>query len=175
MRSLALAIALVLGLTTLASAGKVEKQLGGKIFLSDKRFPTSAKSASAFISKVKKQSKAKFQENKGKQEWKIYFAAFFKKPLPDIEYFVKIIDVTEGKVQKAKFEQYANGNETSILSYIVLDRKSFGVNRKLIIQILDQNERVIASTKPFKIQGEAERYTGRADFSEEEAAGGGEE
>ena len=50
----------------------------GKVLLSTKRFPMSAKSASAYIAALRKQSASNFQEDKDNHQWKINFAAFFK-------------------------------------------------------------------------------------------------
>lgn len=148
-----------------ATAGKVEKKLGGKIMLSEKRFPTKAKSENAFISKVKKQSKAKFQENKANKEWKIHFAAFFKKPLPDLEYSVKVWDLTDGSKDLVKsWEQYADSqSQTTVLSYLTLNRDETAPNRKLMVTI-EALGKVVAVGK-FQILGEVEKHSGKVDFS----------
>jgi hypothetical protein len=174
-RSIALVIALVFGLVAIASAGKaskVERKFGGKILLSDKKFPSAAKSEGAYISKLQRQKRIKFWENKATKEWKIHFAAFFKRPLADLEYTIKIYDVSGGSQQLlTSFEQYTDSSDQrSLLSYLILDRKSFGVNKRLMMTIESQG-RVVAAAK-FQILGEAERFKGKVDFSEEEAAAG---
>lgn len=175
MRTIALVTALVLGLVGVASAGKaskVERKFGGQILLSDKKFPMSAKSEGSYISKLQKQKKIRFWENKATQEWKIHFAAFFKKPLGDLEYTIKIYDISGGAQQLlTSFEQYTDSSDQrSLISYLVLDRKQFGVNKRLMMTI-ESRGRVVAAGR-FQILGEAERFSGKADFSEEEAAGG---
>jgi hypothetical protein len=173
----ALLIAFIVGLLVHAApapaeAGKVEKKFGGKILLSDKKFPQSAKSESQYISKLNKQKKFKFWEDKANQQWKVHYAAFFRKPLKDLEYTIRISDPSTGKV--AAFEQYTDSSDqSSLLSYIIVERKQFGVNKKLKLEIVSQG-RVVASGE-FQILGEAEKFTGKADFSEEEASGGGSE
>jgi hypothetical protein len=176
----ALVIAFVVALAGLvahspvAEAGKVDKKFGGKILLSAKKFPQSAKSENAYISKLQKQQKSKFWEDKENQQWKIHFAAFFKKPLTDLEYTVKLYDVSAGKQLLSSFEQYTDSSDQrSLLSYIVLERKQFGVN-KTIMMVIESKGRVVAAGK-FQILGEAEKFTGKADFSEEEAATGSDE
>jgi hypothetical protein len=47
------------------------------------------------------------------------------------------------------------------------------VNKKLQL-VIESQGRVVAAGE-FQILGEAEKFTGKADFSEEEAAGGGSE
>ena len=174
-----IASVLLIGLVLLAGAsraeaGKVEKKFGGKILTSDKKFPSSAKSEALYISKLKKQTKTQFWEDKANKQWKVHFAAFFKKPLTDLEYTIKIYDVTGRQALLASFEQYTDSSDqTSILSTLELERKQFGVNKALMITI-ESRGRVVAAGR-FKILGEAERFSGKADFSEEEAAGGSEE
>jgi hypothetical protein len=146
---------------------KPENVFAGKIIVSDKRFPTRANSGRAFVAAVRKQSKAQFMEDK-EQKWRIYFAAFFKRPLADIEVIVKLYDLNQpGTAPFASFEQYISerGGRT-LLSDFVLERKLVGVNRH-VQMVLEVGGRPIASGK-FKILGEAERFKGRVDFSEEE-------
>jgi len=173
-RALALVLSLVFtGLVATASdadagkASKVEKKFGGRILTSDKKFPSAAKSESAYIAKLKKQSKAKFWENKEKKEWKIYIAAFFKKPLNDLEYTVKLYDITDGQQLMSSFEQYTDSSgQRSLLTHVVLERQRFGVNKRIMMTI-ESRGRVLAVGK-FHILGEAEKYTGKVDFSEDE-------
>ena len=154
------------------NAEKPNAAFAGKIMLSDKRFPSQAKSLAAFNAKIRGQSKVNFQEDKEKRQWKIHFAAFFKRPLKDLEYTVKIYDVSNGRQLLSSFEQYTNSSDqTSLLSSIILDRKQFGVNKK-IQMVIESQGRVVAAGS-FQILGEAEKFTGKADFSEEEAGGGG--
>lgn len=146
--------------------GKVERTLGGKIYTADKRFPSAAKSESAFIGKIKKHGRSKFQEDKESKQWKIHFAAFFKKPLTDLEYTVRLYDVTSGKVLVTSFEQYADSSTpTSVLSSVVLERRQFGVNKKVMMVIESQGRTMAAGT--FQILGEEERYSGKVDFSDD--------
>jgi hypothetical protein len=87
---------------------------------------------------------------------------------------VKIYDVSNGRQLLSSFEQYTDSSDqTSLLSYIILERKQFGVNKKLQL-VIESQGRVVAAGA-FQILGEAEKFTGKADFSEEEAAGGGSE
>jgi hypothetical protein len=152
--------------TGIASADKVSKKFGGQILTSDKKFPNSAKSPGAYISKLQKLKKNKFWENKETKEWKIYIAAFFKKPLSDLEYTIKFVD-DRGTLLGTPFEQYTDsGGQTSVLSTVILDRKTFGVNKRVSIRI-ESGGRVVATGK-FQILGEAEHYSGKVDFSEDE-------
>lgn len=151
---------------------KVNKAMAGKIFLSDKRYPSSAKSLGDFNAKIKKQSKLNFSENKEKQEWKIHFIGFLKAPLNDVEYLVKIYEVSgRGNQLLASFEQFTDSRgQTSLISHMTLEKKTVGVNKQLMIT-MESKGKVLCSAR-FKILGEGEKYNGKVDFSEEEASGG---
>jgi hypothetical protein len=147
---------------------KPENVFAGKIITSDKRFPTKAKSGSAFVAAIRKQTKTQFMEDKKAQTWRIYYAAFFRKPLADIEVVVKLYDPLAGSAPVASFEQYLDerGGRT-LLSDFTLDRRNVkDVNRELII-VLEVAGQAVAKGK-FKILGEEEHYSGKVDFSEDE-------
>lgn len=145
-----------------------EKVFGGKVMVSDKKYPTYAKSVGAYISQIRKQSKTNLWEDKTKQSWKIHIAAFFKQPLPDIEVSVKIFDIGNGSRNLlASFEQYLDQRgQRSLLSNFTLERKHVGVNKHVLI-IIESGGRTFASGK-FKLLGQEERYTGKVDFSDED-------
>jgi hypothetical protein len=174
--SIALVLALVMGLVVVgvgaapahAQRGP-EKVFAGKVLLSPKRFPVQAKSANAYVAALKKQSKTTFLEDRAKKEWKIHFAAFFKAPLDDLEVVIKLYDISNGgQAMLATFEQYLDGRgQRSLISNMKLERKQFGVNKHLLITV-ESRGRVLATGR-FKIVGEAERYSGKVDFSEDEA------
>lgn len=164
-------VTLVLSLVAAAPAragGGPEKVFAGKILTSDKKFPTFAKSPSAYVAALRKQNKSNFMEDKAKQTWKIYYAAFFKKPLNDLEIVVKLYDVGGGqKSLLASFEQYADQRgQQALLAMFTLDRKQVGVNKQ-VLMVLEVGGRAVASGK-FKILGEEERLTGKVDFSEDD-------
>lgn len=154
------------------AGGGPDKVFAGKILTSDKKFPSYAKSQSAYVAALRKQSKTNFQEDKAKQTWKIYFAAFFKKGLPDIEVQVKLYDIGQRqKVLLASFEQFVDQRgQTALLSFFSLDRKQVGVNKQLLM-VIESGGKPLASGK-FRILGQEERLTGKVDFSEEDTKRG---
>lgn len=169
-----LVVSVVVALFGTALADKVEKPnaaFAGRIMLSDKRFPQSAKSLAAFNAQVKKQSKVNFAENKENHTWKIFFAGFLKTPLNDVEYIVKIYELgRSGQQLLVSFEQFTDSRgQASLMSSMTLDKKQVGVNKELLLT-LESKGKVLASTR-FKILGEGERYNGKVDFSEDEANG----
>jgi len=158
-----------------ALADKAEKPnatFAGRIMLSDKRFPQSAKSLGAFNAQVKRMSKTNFAEDKEKKSWKIYFAGFLKTPLNDVEYVVKLYELTgRGQQLLVTFEQFTDQRgQAALMSYMTLERKTVGVNKELLLT-MENKGKVLASTR-FKILGEGDRYTGKVNFSEDEANGG---
>jgi hypothetical protein len=177
MRASYLVSSLVLGLLIVARpaaadhADKPNRAFAGKIMLSEKRFPTSARSLGEFNAKIRKQSKTTFREDKEKKGWKIQFAGFLKRPLNDVEYLVKIYELS-GRNQQllTTFEQFTDQRgQTALISSMILEKKSIGVNKQLLIT-MESKGHVLASGR-FKIVGEGERFKGKVDFSEEEASG----
>lgn len=167
----ALAVVLGVALARPAQAGPArgpEKVFAGKVILSNKRFPTYSKSASAYVSAIKKQAKTTFMEDKANHQWKIYFAAFLSKPLDDIEVMIKLYDVTgRQKSLLATFEQFTDERgQRTIISNFTLDRDQVGVNKEVIIEVESKGRRLAAGQ--FRILGEAEHYSGKVDFSDDE-------
>jgi len=170
-----LATFIVLGLTASAMADSPERVFAGKVLLSTKRFPMSAKSPSAYISALRKQSATNFFEDKDKHEWKINFAAFFRGSLDDVEVQVKIYDIGSHPQQMiSSFDQFLDQRgQKSFISSMILQRKQFGVNKQLMIT-LESHGKVLAAGK-FKIIGEAEKLSGKVDFSDDDTKGSGDD
>ena len=154
--------------TSHARAQSPERVFAGKVLLSTKRFPMSAKSQSAYIATLRKQSASNFYEDKENHQWKINFAAFFREGLDDVEVQVKIYDVTQSPQQMlSSFDQYLDERgQKSFVSSMILERKQFGVNKELLIT-MEYNGKVLASGR-FTILGEAEKMTGKVNFSDDD-------
>lgn len=151
-----------------AAAEDPNAVFAGRIMVSDKKFPTSAKSPSAYVAAIRKLSKDHFNEDKESHSWKIYFAGFLKSPLNDVEYIVKIYELS-GKSQQvlATFEQYTDmRGEKTISSNMTLDKKTVGVNKDLLMT-MESKGKVLASAR-FKILGEGEKFTGKVNFSDDD-------
>lgn len=165
-------LAVILAGTELAAAQNPNQAFAGRIMMSSKRFPQQARSASAYTTAIRRQAQTSFVEAKDTHTWKIYYAGFLKTPLNDLEYVIKLYDVS-GKSQQllVSFDQFTNerGQQT-ILSNMTLDKKQVGVNKELLMT-MESKGKVLASTR-FKIVGEGERFTGKVDFTPEEASKG---
>jgi hypothetical protein len=166
-----LVLGLVVAVRPAAADNKINSAFAGRIMLSDKRYPNGAKSLAAFNAQVRKQSKTNFYEDKESKTWKIYFAGFLKTPLNDVEYVVKLYELSgRGKQLLATFEQFTDERgQGSLMSSMKLDRKDVGVNKE-ILMTLESKGRVLASSQ-FKLLGQGDKYTGKVDFSEDEANG----
>ena len=159
---------LVLALGVRSAAAENPNQVfAGRIMMSSKRFPLQARSASAYTAQIRKQSVSTFAENKESHSWKIYFAGFLKAPLNDLEYAIKIYDVTgKGSQLLVSFDQFTSARgQQSIISDMTLDKKQVGVNRELMMT-MESKGKVLASTR-FKILGEGEHFSGKVDFSDD--------
>jgi hypothetical protein len=155
-----------------AAAENPNKAFAGRIMTSSKRFPLQAKSASAYTAAIRKQAQTSFYEEKDTHTWKVHYAGFLKTPLNDLEYVIKLYDVSGNSKQLlVTFDQFTSerGQQT-IISNMTLDKKQVGVNKQLMMT-MESRGKVLASTR-FKILGEGERFTGKVDFSAEEASKG---
>src|SRR5262249_626291 len=165
-----LAAALVLGVRP-ASAENPNQAFSGRIMMSSKRFPQSASSPSAYTAAIRKQSQSAFVEAKDTHLWKIYFAGFLKAPLDDLEYVIKLYELT-GKSQQllVSFDQFTDERgQKTIVSNMTLDRKQVGVNKE-ILMVMESKGKVLASSR-FKILGDGEKFSGKVKFSEDEESG----
>ncbi len=174
LRTIVVSVVLVMLVGGPALAGDPNQVFRGKIMLSKKRFPLTAKSKNAYIAAVRKQSGSNFHENKEKGTWKIYFAAFLKKPLNDVEYVIKFYELGRGTQQLlGASEAFSDERgQKTIVSNITLEKKAFGVNKQLLMTI--ENKGTVYASARLKILGEGEHFTGKVDFSEDEANGKGE-
>jgi hypothetical protein len=156
-----------------AAAENPNQAFAGRIMMSSKRFPQSARSATAYTQAIRKQAQTNFVEAKDTHTWKIYFAGFLKAPLNDLEYVIKLYDLS-GKQQQllVSFDQFTDERgQKTILSTMTLDKKQVGVNKE-ILMTMESKGKVLASSR-FKLLGEGERFSGKVNFSEDEANGKG--
>jgi hypothetical protein len=168
--SFVLVVAAALGAQQ-AAADNPNQAFAGRIMMSSKRFPQQAKSPSAYTAAIRKQAQTNFVEEKDTHTWHIYYAGFLKMPLNDLEYVVKVYELT-GKAQQLllSFDQFTNERgQRTIVSNMTLDKKQVGVNKDLLMT-MESKGKVLASSR-FKIVGQGEHYTGKVDFTADEAAG----
>jgi len=164
MRTRILHVAAAFALTLVFAAGEARAQDPNKVFSGQiiammKRPPATAKSPDAYIGIMKKMKQTIFVEDKSDHTWTIWIACFLKAPLNDVEYSIKYYDTTHGQMFLDK----------TLLTKIKLDKKWAGVNHPVLITI-ENKGKVLASTV-IQIKGEGENYSGKVNFSEDDAKG----
>jgi hypothetical protein len=171
-RSLAVLFVIAVGVAGMARPVAADADpnsvFGGRIVLSTKRFPQSARSSAAYIAAVRKQAQDNFYEDKTNHTWKIYFTGFLKTPLNDVEYVVKVYELTgKGQQLLVSFDQYTDTRgEKTISANMTLDKQQVGVNKQCLIT-MESKGKVLASAQ-FKILGEGEHFSGKVDFGSDD-------
>src|SRR5262245_29885701 len=166
------AVALLLLVPALAQARKPEDVYAGKIMIFKNRLPERWRSAEDFISSIRRSSISslwpeKAGEDKGR--WRIEYIAFFARPLDDIEVAVLFYDVTGGAkrflAESQTFIQHRG--DRMFGSNVIIGSPEFEPNKK-ILMTMENRGRIIA-TGTIIIRGEGPKYTGRVEFTDEEA------
>ncbi|MFH0899193.1 MAG: hypothetical protein V2A73_01050 [Pseudomonadota bacterium] len=152
-----------------ASARKPEDVYGGKILLSDKPFPSSAKSAAAFLATLRKQAKQNFWEDKKEKRWRVYYAAFFKRPLRGLSVTVVFFDISDGTRRMVEtYEQYLNSaGQRALVGNISMQRGKSGFSPNSRILMVMQSEGQIIAEATFMIGGEAKQFSGKVVFTDD--------
>jgi hypothetical protein len=170
------ALTLVLGtvlLTSAAQAAKPEDVFKGRIIITEHRLPTHFASQGAFVQAVHRASIDKVWpiEEKGNEHavWKLEYIAFFARPLNDNEITVKFWEIGLGSQRYvAGDEQYTRERGSRIFSAsITVAKPEFETNKQYLMTI-ESGRHVLAQTK-FWLRGKGPKYTGKVEFSDEEA------
>lgn len=177
--SRALCLATVVSLALAGGAGvaqakKPEDVFAGRILISDKQFPSSSKSVGAYIGALKKQAKDKLWENKEKSSWKVFYVAFFRKPLNDLEVTVKLFDVSQPSEQRLveSFEIFLESRgQRSFAGKLELKKADNTYHPNSRILMVLENRGTILAKANFTIHGEGKKFTGKVEFSEEDTKG----
>ena len=169
-RTLVLA-ACVAGLADAASAkgkGPVpEDMLKGKIIISDKPLPMRWTSVSAYVAQLKGLNKGTFWYDKKSGKLTVQYAAFFARPVQDVQVMLVLYDVTDGpKTQKVATENFMNRGERVLFNSVVFDKEDIDANRKYLMTIEDRH--VVIAQGNFILRAEGPHYSGKVTFTEEE-------
>ena len=170
-RSLFVTFALLFFAVRPAAADDPNRVFSGQIIAMAKRPPSTAKSPGAYIQMMRKMKQLNFSEDKATHTWTLWLACFLKSPLNDVEYSIKYYEL-QGRTQQflASSDNFTDSRgEKTILTKITIDKKWAGVNKNLLVT-LENKGKVLASTT-IRILGEGERFSGKVNFSDEEAAG----
>jgi hypothetical protein len=156
-----------------AHAAKPEDVFKGRIVITENRLPTRFASEGAFVQAIHRSSIDKLwpTEEKGNDHavWKFEYIAFFARPLNDNEITVKFWELGSGSPRfVAGDEQYTRERGSRIFSAaITVAKPEFDVNKQYRMTI-ESGSRVIAETK-FWLRGKGPKYSGKVEFSDEEA------
>ena len=164
----------LVGARTFAGGAKPEDVFKGRIIITKKPLPLRFGSAGAFISAVNSSKVDKLwpvSEDGEKGEWKVEYIAFFAQPLNDNEIQIKFYDITNGDRKfVASDPQYTRERGSRIFgASIELAKPEFDV-RKHYMMTAESRGRIIATTT-FWLLGKGANYSGKVEFSDDEAKG----
>lgn len=164
------------------AGGKLpEDILKGQLIVSDSRFPSSWTSAASFADACKKKRKDKLHFAKKTENSKstyppvqIYYAAFFEKPVNDVEVRFVMYDITNGiqnKAKKGSWEAFLNKKGDRVLfNSVELDKEDlFGDDtgeRKYLFAI-EYRGQTLAKAE-LKLSAERHNFSGKVEFSDDD-------
>jgi hypothetical protein len=153
---------------------KIEDIYKGKIIITKDRLPMRFSSEAAFIAAVKRQQTDRVwpKEEKGDDHavWVVEYIAFFAKPLNDNELSLKFWEISGGSQRYvAGDEQYTREKNSRIFAANITVAKPEFEQNKRYYMTLQSRGRIIASTT-FWLRGKGPNYSGKVEFSDDEAA-----
>jgi hypothetical protein len=157
------------------AGNKPEDVFKGKVIITASRLPLHFSSSGAFIAALNKAKTDRIwpKEEKGNDSasWNVEYIAFFGQPLNDNEVNVKFFEITGGTHRfVAGDQQYTRERGTRIFaSNITVGTPEFEVNKKYMMTV-ETRSRIIASTS-FWLRGKGPNYSGKVEFSDQEAKG----
>ena len=156
---------------SLADARKPEDVYAGKIVFLKSRLPERFRSSEDMISTLKRASQTTFWADKtgdDKGKWRVEVMAFFARPLDDLECQVRFYDVTGGVRQLLSSGQvYMHRGDRMFGSSWKLGAPEFEPNKKILMTL--ENRGHILASGTLIIRGEGPRYSGKVEFTDEEA------
>ena len=151
-----------------------EARARGKLYLITKRLPMKFKSKRAMKGWARRHHKKMIwpdKKVKGEKQWKFDFMVFFGGKYNDVEVKVKFYDITNAKRFIMGDSYYLNRGMDVFSSKMILERheESFQPNRRYVMYVVTPNgKRTLAQAK-FWLRGKGEVYSGKVEFSDEEA------
>jgi len=145
-----------------------EDALKGRIIISDKPIPTRWSSVGAYVSQLKNLNKGTLWYDKKSGKLTVQYAAFFAKPVEDVQVNLVLYDITNGAhTQKVSTENFMQRGDRVLFNSVVFDKEDIEGNKKYMMTIEDRR-RVIASGT-FILREEGPHYSGKVTFSDDEA------
>jgi hypothetical protein len=160
-------VALVLALPAFAKGPAPEDFLKGRIIISDKALPTHWNSVGSYVAQLKGLNKGTLWYDKKTGKLTVQYAAFFAKPVDDVQVNLVLYDVTNGAhQQKVSTENFMQRGDRVLFNSVVFDKEDIEGNKKYLMTIEDRR-RIIASGT-FILREEGPHYSGKVTFSEED-------
>src|SRR5438105_14830316 len=167
MKHVVLIIGLLLGSSAFAKGVQPEDLLKGKVIISDKQLPTHWSSVGSYVSQLKALSKSTLWYDKKTGTLTIQYAAFFAKPVDDVQVNLVVYDITNGAhTQKVSTENFMQKGDRVLFNSVVFDKEDIEGNKKYMLAIEDRR-RIIASGTLI-LREEGPHYSGKVSFSDDE-------
>jgi hypothetical protein len=169
MKKLAVAVA-VLACSLASAKGKgpvPEDFLKGKIIISDKPLPTHWNSVSSYVAQLKNLNKGTLWYDKKTGKLTVQFAAFFSRPVDDVQVNLVLYDITTGaRQQKVSTENFMQRGDRVLFNSVVFDKEDIEGNKKYLMTI--ENRRTIIAQGSFILREEGPHYSGKVTFTDDE-------
>ena len=144
-----------------------EDLLKGRVIISDRPLPMRWSSASAYASQLRGMTKDTVWYDKKTGKVKLHYAAFFAKPVNDVQVNLVLYDVTGGQhQQRVSTENFMQRGDRVLFNTIELDKEDLEGNRKYQL-VIEERRRTIASAT-FTLRIEGPHYSGKVNFTDEE-------
>jgi hypothetical protein len=144
-----------------------EDFLKGKIIISDRVLPTRWSSVSSYVSQLKGLNKGTLWYDKKSGKLTVQYAAFFARPVEDVQVNLALYDITNGgHQQKVSTENFMQRGDRVLFNSVEFDKEDIEGNKKYMMTIEDRG-RVIASGT-FILRAEGPHYSGKVEFTDEE-------
>jgi hypothetical protein len=144
-----------------------EDLLKGRIIISDKPLPTRWSSVGSYVAQLKSLNRGTLWYDKKTGKLTVQYAAFFAKPVDDVQVNLVLYDVTNGAhTQKVETENFMHRGDRVLFNSVIFDKEDIEGNKKYLMTI-ESRKRIIASGT-FILRIEGPRYSGKVNFSDEE-------
>jgi hypothetical protein len=167
------ALVLLVGGVAMAKGPQPEDLLKGRIIISDKRLPTSWNSPSSYVAQLKGLNKGTLWYDKKSGKLTVQYAAFFARPVNDVQVMLTLTDITNGgHQQKATTEQFLARGDRVIFNAVEFDKEDIEGNKKYLMTIATRGQ--VIATGTFILREEGPHYSGKVTFTDDDTKSGSE-
>jgi hypothetical protein len=175
MKTLAMLLVLVAGALCSSSASAKgpapEDILKGKIIISDKKLPMNWSSVSSYVAQLKNLNKSTMWYDKKTGKLTIQYAAFFARPVNDVQVTLTLTDITNGAhQQKATTDQFMNKGDRVLFNAVEFDKEDIEGNKKYLMTLATRGQTIASAT--FILREEGPHYSGKVTFTDDDTKAG---